>query len=749
MAAPRRGKGPRDKMRLDEDTDRIIPGRLDEETMGYYKRVSETLAEEFDTEEDKELFIQNVFAQTEKEEVKLSQNQTVSRILENLIRNGKQKQVQKFLRGLSSNFKKVCFDRFAAYVLQTIVARIPILSDEENSEEQVEDLPSFDDLLLQLCDILKDNISEVLCDVYASHVLRAVFEVLGGVQVSESVVRSRLSRQQQNKENPKQTKPPQVKRTPSKKFTKMLKKLTKLVLKREDIKDLMINPVSNPVLQSILLVLQQVNSDLCTDLCQVIMSQCEESNSSETSEEEKQKLPTIFTHEVGSHLAEVLLKVGNDDITNQLYSEKIAGKVVQLAVHPIANYVLQKYISSISTKERFEQVFEECEPGFEDILAMNHIGVIIRLAESCVRFNTKQGLLLKALMESFHCHKPKSRQLCCVQLFASFTTYEVFYQIQTEHSEDKDTDGKTTKKKNKEEDSTSKEETKNVELQDVNLQGSLLLQQLLKFNNCQKIVNSFLNLTEGELFTLACNQSGSHIVEAFFKSNSVGEKNKDEILEKFRGWYLKMSCTKNGSRTVDSIWSVTTLKNKYMIAEELVKKESQLSQDRFGRFVFRNCAIGHFKNRQKDWKDIQTREEKKRKMFSDLIGDGEMTSSKKQKKETDTKQKQDMKYQKEMAALGFDSVTAEKTTENTVIDDDDNDEIDNLFKKRKGDKVKSGKKKAKRLQSKHSESTVEISKAIESSEAVEKMVGKDHISPTKGINTTTKKTKKKKKTRTP
>ncbi|XP_070574928.1 nucleolar protein 9-like [Ptychodera flava] len=678
-----RGKEPHS----DKQRDRPKTGRLDEDTMGYYRRVSDTLAEEFENPEDKELFIRNVFTQTEEEEIKLSQNQTVSRILETLIRSGGRKEVKKFMAGLSKDYHKVCFDRFAAYVLQTAVIYISKLPEEDTDaedEDGEQKLPSFENLVLQLCDQLLSELSEVLYDAYASHVLRTVFEVLGGVKVTEVVVRSRLSRQQQDKNSTKEHEQSLAKTKPSKTFRKKLKEFTRLLLKREDMRDLLCHATCNPVVQTLLLVLRQINKDLCRQLCLVIMETAEGENSSGDKESEDKRLPVIFSHAVGSHLGEVLLQVADDEILGKLYTQHMEGNVLRLACHPQTNFVLQKFLTTVSTADQFETIFDECVVGIEDILAHNHIGVIVRLAEACIKHSTRQAELLKSLMQAFHCHKPKSRQRCCVKLLASFAAYEAFHEM----SQGNENSIHGNEKKANSADESEDTEPPQVKLTEINLQGSLLLQQLFNFNDCSKLVKSLFALSEEELYTMSCDQSGSHIIEAFFRSQTVGEKKKDQLIEKLKGWYVRMACDKHGSRTVDSIWSSASLKVKFTIAEELAKREAQLSQDRFGRFVHRNCAIGHFKHRRNDWKDIQKRDEKKRKMFSDIIGNESGTSSpKKESKEADSSSKVGGKYHQEMRALGSESVTTNKVTSENMPGGTEEDEIEALFKRKRKSKI--------------------------------------------------------------
>ena len=68
----------------------------------------------------------------------------------------------------------------------------------------------------------------------------------------------------------------------------------------------------------------------------------------------------------------------------------------------------------------------ELLPYLEDLLALGHMGVVVRLAETAVRFEIKQKKILKALLQAFHCDG-KDKQSSAVVLISSLTTYDIFF----------------------------------------------------------------------------------------------------------------------------------------------------------------------------------------------------------------------------------------------------------------------------------------------------------------------------------
>ena len=135
----------------------------------------------------------NVFEQLCQEAIAVSQNQTASRIIEALMRNASRLQLRAFMNALATDWETACTDRFACYVTQSlIVATASHISDEDKQDEH----RTFIELLSELCGFLAGNLAFHMQHTYASHILRVIIEVTGGVTVSEKVIRSKLSRQQ-------------------------------------------------------------------------------------------------------------------------------------------------------------------------------------------------------------------------------------------------------------------------------------------------------------------------------------------------------------------------------------------------------------------------------------------------------------------------------------------------------------------------------------------------------------------------
>ena len=194
-----------------------VASLLDEQTFGYFKRVEDVINDDdFDDGESRRLFVENVFTQVQDNEMKLFCDQIISRTMEKLVLYFSDIQIRKVLQNIEDHFSKVAMDKFGSHVLQTLICIIPKAIRSERSKtsetsQEDKDLKSAEELFLGLCDSFKENLSELVNHIYGSHVLRAAFEVLGGVKVADNVVRSRASRQSREKNSHAEEKKPFIK----------------------------------------------------------------------------------------------------------------------------------------------------------------------------------------------------------------------------------------------------------------------------------------------------------------------------------------------------------------------------------------------------------------------------------------------------------------------------------------------------------------------------------------------------------
>ncbi len=164
---------------------------IDRDTYDYFVRVMENLRDgQFDDEEAEGLFVSNVFAQTEGEEVRLCGNQLVSRVVERLLPKSSAQVKERFMTALAKDLRLTACDPFASHVLERLM--VMSVFEEVKEEEGEAGFKQFSSTWAErTCRFASNNALEFCEDAYASHVLRTAFQCLSGARLPEDALRSK------------------------------------------------------------------------------------------------------------------------------------------------------------------------------------------------------------------------------------------------------------------------------------------------------------------------------------------------------------------------------------------------------------------------------------------------------------------------------------------------------------------------------------------------------------------------------
>ena len=68
-------------------------------------------------------------------------------------------------------------------------------------------------------------------------------------------------------------------------------------------------------------------------------------------------VPILFADEVGSHVMEKIFHAATTDLYEVLFLKCFQNHLLQFALHPLANYILQHMMTSIPTVEMVRSYF--------------------------------------------------------------------------------------------------------------------------------------------------------------------------------------------------------------------------------------------------------------------------------------------------------------------------------------------------------------------------------------------------------
>ena len=310
--------------------------RLDEGAKNYYKRI-----EDYADDEGKgDIFFSNVVDQVLSDGVRLvSCDKDGSKALERCLQHSSTDcaSIKKLMRAVMSDFFKISVNRCGSHVMETLLHEAGhILSVDRTRDEELLEL------FLSLISVVEEKLSEYIQHLYASHVLGSVVQDLGGIQLAEQIGRSRYSREfRKVKMVGMSAKKPvtQVKFVPDE-FIQTLDRIAKKVSKLQHLKEMLTHQSASPVLQSLLQVLAQRLPERGKKLTRKIVKM------SKVLRDGGNRLPDLFTDLVGSHLMETMIQVASPELHSTIFQECFKGQVMMSALHPVANFPLQRLIGS-------------------------------------------------------------------------------------------------------------------------------------------------------------------------------------------------------------------------------------------------------------------------------------------------------------------------------------------------------------------------------------------------------------------
>jgi len=343
------------------------------------------------------------------------------------------------------------------------------------------------------------------------------------------------------------------------------------------------------------LAVDTISSEMCTHALQVFMEVVNLISPKLVKSVVKHLLSTCLAVESidwdyvpSVRLLECVIKVGinNEKLSKKIFNKVLDGKILELSVHPVGNFVIQRLFENINDKEQFSSLCSQLSGQMEDILSSGCTGVILSLTKACVRLETQQASVLTELTAALHCSDSQDHLAQCLA-----------------HMVTKD---------------TLSEEGK---VFSVHLHGSLALQQLLLFSKPIKVVRSLLSMSSSQLASLFGDPRGCHISDVFMTSKTIGEKSREALVKGLKGEFVNLACGKHGSRTVDTMWKYSSIKQRQSMVEDLASKVDVLNSNRFGKFIVQNCFVAVYKRSKEDWRKLVEKGDKIGDMFTEIIGD--------------------------------------------------------------------------------------------------------------------------------
>ncbi|XP_034950945.1 nucleolar protein 9 [Chelonus insularis] len=567
---------------------------LDYDTYQYLIRILEVLRTEFSTMDDKLVFANNIFEQMNDREVEYTKNQVGSRVMDSLMSYASFEVIQKLSESLDHSLRQIFSDKYGSHVLEKLIyvcadrgnskktTSVDVKQEQESKDKvdvREDQIDEYNKIVLKLCKYALNNMEEFIYDNYANRILRTVIECLGGflnkfdnTEISNSkktnLLKTSLS----------------PRREVIQEYTDLLKVTSQRILNWPQFREFGKDNLTSGFLQTLLYSLNEVDSKTNMLIIKKITKDCFTPNQEGT-------LSNIFDSENSLRLLETCLAVAKPKRFSKLYEQYFKGNLKQLALTKNSNYSIQRLCDYCKSKEIFDQIFEEISEDFNEILEKQHTGVVLSLANACLRLQTKQGPFVNSIIKALKCDGTE-QQLQLVPLISRLTTYD---QLETAKKQNRDIS--------------------------IHLHGSLILQAILQFNKPIKIVNSLLAMSAEDLTNLFNDPRGSRILDAFMESKFVGEKSREKLAKLMKGYWIQLAASVHGSRCLDKFWQFSNYNQRLHIMEELASIGQSLSSSKTGRLIYNKLNVALFAKDKKLWAESQNKEEKTKALFASIVGE--------------------------------------------------------------------------------------------------------------------------------
>ncbi|KAJ2731384.1 Nucleolar protein 9 [Coemansia sp. BCRC 34962] len=598
-------------------------GLVNPDLQKYLKSCEDMLDEQkFGSAEDRDIFISNIYSEMKNFELQLTTDHEASRILEKLFWISNDYQIKRYFSLTRDDTIRLVVHRFSSHTIQTLLLLSAVALEREMRGEVCDfadtgddevggpqavrtALPTFEELILGLARTLTAQWSYLMANEYASHILRVLLLVLAGSPIEDqsnpkSSIKSKRSVKYMEDRNPQPTHHRSLanKRVVPSSFGPALTELLQTV--SNDMSDLAARgftstTIGGTVLQS-MLELQAERASIeypgsLLDKC--LMGLISAKDGSDASNARRDAYIKMMIEDVaGSHFLQLVMKLCSSELLQKFYDSYFRSNLKALAFHPISNFVVQSLFSNARSERQLKSMIEGVAPMVGDLLFKNRPGVVRALVDSCVRLESGYLETVNALYNGLGAKSVAERNEL-INLLAFLTTYAEFASSDYNRLQFK-------------------------------IQGSLIIQAMLQFpsDGLEPLMDSYFSQDSEKIFSWCKDPSGSRIIEAILKSKRVPANSKRRVLEQYLGRYAELAMDRCGSHIAEACWEAADIQLKEKILREFIKRETQLQDNQFGRFMLRNCRLEQYKRKSSEWRERERGLEKKKLMFKDFLGSG-------------------------------------------------------------------------------------------------------------------------------
>ncbi|KAF2767334.1 PLP-dependent transferase [Teratosphaeria nubilosa] len=580
--------------------ERAFFGMLDEEEQEYFKRADDVLeANAFGDNEERNLFLTNVYREAEGKELKIAQSQSCSRLMEKLIQLSNAQQLKQLFQAFSGNFIHLCSHRFASHCCEALFLRAAPLASQEllapasNGTAPIDEIyVTLENLFLHTLVELEGSVGYLMTDQYASHVLRVLLLVLSGEPLDQSTQKHIL--QSKRKEaitvEGSDSQDLEKSRAVPKSFMGALEKLiadSAAGLDTEKLRALATHPNGSPTLQLLLKIeLTQFGKQRAKDQTSILRKLLPD-NPITSDSGSAAFISSLVYDTVGSHLVEHIVTYAPGKTFKDLMRELFKERLSSFARNEIAAYVVCRILERMSKDDLYEahEILISVAPS---LLERNRTVVLRTLIERCVIRDVDTQVIAATIDNA-------------LQDADGFDVKKLlkFEQVQNDPNEHAPHDSVQSSAT----DTISQPQDRSSGTAQVHFNKLAQAMLLVPGPLSSLILDSLVKLDPQILLQMAKHPVICRTIQAALTTKNASIITRRKLIQHYYGHIGELALDKNGSHVVDCIWEGThgLAFIRERIAEELAENELQLRESSCGRAVWKNWKMDLYKRRRQDW----------------------------------------------------------------------------------------------------------------------------------------------------
>ncbi|CAZ82719.1 unnamed protein product, partial [Tuber melanosporum] len=375
-------------------------GLLTEDESEYFRKADEILElNQFGGENERALFIANVWKEADGKELKIANSQGCSRLLEKLILMSSPSQLRSLWQKFTGHFLNLAQHRFASHCCEMLFQRSVGIASKETQDDYVDDtatdvfFASMESSFLCMLSELEPQLKHLCTDRFASHIVRGLLLLLSGQPVSSSdLVQSRKKERITLSAGVAPIPEPAEKIPVPQSFHDAVGKIlaaTAGSMSTEEIRSMAVHQIGGPTLQVLMqLEMGRSRKDRKTKGASKegtllgkltgISTEDEKSGESESSS----FFNNLLYDPVGSHLAEKIVVCAPKKVFNKLYNAFFKGRIGSLARNETAGFAVQRILERLE-KHMLEEALGEILPQVKGLIERSQVAVVKALIDCC------------------------------------------------------------------------------------------------------------------------------------------------------------------------------------------------------------------------------------------------------------------------------------------------------------------------------------------------------------------------------